>query len=68
MALTPTVYEHLGDSDVTEFECSDCKIWVIAFGSYFVKLPPRCGTCQWVADIEDPVAREQVRKHLADLQ
>jgi len=27
----------------------------------------RCSTCQWIADIKDPVERERLRRWLEDL-
>jgi hypothetical protein len=51
---------------ITEFICSDCNVAVFAFGAIFVRLPPRCATCEWISDLADPDERARLRAFLAE--
>jgi hypothetical protein len=48
-----------------EFDCAECGVHVFAMG-LVEPAPPgqRCAHCQWLADIPDPVEREQLRARL----
>jgi hypothetical protein len=46
------------------FICADCKIPVF---DVLGQVRERCLTCQWVAEIEDPVEREKVHEFLAEI-
>jgi hypothetical protein len=52
-----------------EFDCADCGAHVYAVG--LVEPPPpgqRCVPCQWLANIPDPVEREQLRAYLIEIE
>jgi hypothetical protein len=50
----------------TEFDCVDCNIHVYGFGSFAWERARRCATCQWLSEIEDPEARERLRRWLKE--
>ena len=45
-----------------DFICRDCDAAVFNFGRDWCPVSRRCETCAWIADIEDPDEREQVRQ------
>ena len=49
-----------------EFDCTDCRAHVVAFGLKVCLVPPLCATCAWLAAEfqDDPVGREAVRAAL----
>jgi hypothetical protein len=49
---------------VIEYDCVDCRVHVYEFGRAAPSEPPRCATCLWVSEIEDPIERERVRKEV----
>jgi hypothetical protein len=49
--------------DEPTFVCIDCGYDVYVFG-YCPPGQTRCATCQWLADIEDPIEREKLRAFL----
>ena len=47
------------------FICADCEVGVFDFTG---QVRERCLTCQWIADIEDPVERETLRRLYQELR
>jgi hypothetical protein len=47
-----------------EFDCAQCGVHVLAVGVDAVPPGQRCGICQWLDDIPDEAAREQLRRRL----
>ena len=47
----------------TPFNCVDCgyEVYVFPVGVP-VPDPPRCATCQWIADLPDELDRERLRQ------
>jgi hypothetical protein len=52
-------------NDKPTFVCVDCGYDVYVFG-YHSPEQIRCSTCQWIADIPDPVERERLREFLGE--
>jgi hypothetical protein len=49
------------------FDCADCGVQVYGVRAGRAGGPgQRCGHCQWLADIPDPVEREQLRARLIE--
>lgn len=52
-------------TDESNFVCADCGAHVFVFG-YCPPGATRCASCQWLADIADPIEREKLRKVIED--
>jgi hypothetical protein len=54
------------DPNVSEFVCSDCAVPVIGLGATFIQLPPRCATCQWMAEFVGVNDQAELRAFLQE--
>lgn len=54
--------------DQPSFTCMDCGCAVYQFPVVPPPDPPRCLTCQWIANVPDAVDRGRVRRWLQDLE
>lgn len=69
--MVPPQYRKGGSHAAPEpipFACVDCDCEVFQFpaGSPIPE-PPRCATCQWLADVPDPLDRERLRAWLKEI-
>ncbi len=58
--------EYPDDPNVSEFTCSDCAASVYGLGASVVRLPPRCATCEWMADFVGVNDRAELRAFLQE--
>jgi hypothetical protein len=56
--------EYPRDPNVSEFVCSDCGHKVYWLAANVIHLPPRCATCEWIAEFIGVNDRAELRAFL----